>query len=137
MIRTAIIVLSLSVVLESFVTSLPLTLCLLIFLTVVLRKVEIFALAFFAGLALDVLTFGRVGLSSAFFTIVVYLIFLYEGKFELETPGFIFLTTVVTCATYLFLTGKEILFQTTFITLISAVSFFVFSLRNKKIPSYV
>jgi len=137
MIKTAVIVLCLSVILESFVTSLPLTLCLLIFLTVVLRKVEVFALAFFAGFMLDILTFGRIGLSSAFFTLVVYLIFLYEGKFELETPGFIFLTTIVASAIYLFLTGKEILLQTIFITSISAVSFFVFSLRNKKIPSYV
>lgn len=134
--KIGIIGLIIALLLESFVTTLPLTVCVIIFLAATLRRNEVFALAFFSGLFLDIFSFGRIGLSSLYFLICVQLIFLYEKKFELESPHFVFFATLAGAFGYLLISGREIILGTATVAIISGVSFFVFSLKNKKIPSY-
>src|SRR3989344_4377934 len=84
-----VLFLILSVILEASFISLPLTFSALLFWTVTTQRKEVFALAFFSGLFLDVLTFRSLGISSAYFILVILAAFLYRSKFEINTAGFI------------------------------------------------
>lgn len=126
------IFLATSILLESSVTTLPLTLLVLLFAGVATRSNNIFGLAFLSGLALDFLSFRTIGISSIYFVSFVFAIFLYQKKFEIETLHFIAVFSFLGCLGYLFLTGSgPILTQTFFITLINVLSFFIYKLLNK------
>lgn len=119
-------------VFESGVITLPLTLLILLFASVVTRSNNIFGLAFLSGLALDLLSFRTIGMSSIYFVCFVFLIFLYQKKFEIETIYFVAAFSFLGSLGYLFLTGSgSILTQTFFITLITILSFFIYKLLDK------
>ena len=134
--RIGILGLIIAVILESFGTSLPLTVCALIFLASTQRRSEVFTLAFIAGLFLDIFTFGRVGLSSLYFILCIQAVFLYDKKFELGAPNFVFFATLISSFGYLLITGRELILTTIIVSIFSTAAFFAFSLKNKKIPSY-
>jgi cell shape-determining protein MreD len=89
----ATIIFLLSLVLESSVTSLPLVFLILLCLAVLARKEWIFVLAFIAGIVLDALSFRALGQSSLYFIGYIFLVFLYEKKFEIATKYFIFIAS--------------------------------------------
>jgi len=72
-----------SVFLEGTVTTLPLTLVCLLCLTIYKREGIVFLIAFLAGLLLDILRVNMVGESSLFFVVFVFLILLYQRKYEI------------------------------------------------------
>jgi len=124
-------------VLESSITTLPLTLLILVFAGVVTRSNNIFLLAFFAGLALDFLSFRTIGISSIYFVSFVFLIFLYQKKFEIQTLHFIIIFSFLGSLFYLILTGINNFFiQSVFSAILSSLSFFIFSIFNKKTLKY-
>jgi len=127
-----------AIVLESTITTLPLVLLIILFLSVINKKKEVFVIAFFAGLLLDVLSFGRIGLSSLYFTIFVFLIFLYQRKFEIETLYFVAIFSFLGSFIYLFLEGVKYAFsQSLFATFLIVLSFLAFKKFNKKASKYV
>ncbi len=128
-----LISLFISVLLESTLITLPLTLITVIFAAVTLRKNEVFILAFFSGLMLDILTLKSVGISSLFFTLVVFLIFLYQRKFEIGTFYFFATSTFLGSLLYLIATNVNMsLPQSIFMTAASGAAFSVFNILNKK-----
>lgn len=126
-----------SVLLESTIITLPLTLLIILFSAVVLRDNDVFILAFFSGLFLDILTIGAIGLSSLFFVTFIMLIFLYQKKFEIESLSFVSIVALLGSFLYLFITSSNhlisgVLFSVIFIS----ISFFVFKKTRKKVSVY-
>jgi len=128
---------AMSILLESTLITLPLTFLIILFASVIIRKNEIFALAFFSGLFLDILAFKNVGWSSIFFVIFVFLVFLYQRKFEVETLHFVAITALIGSFIYLFIEGVSfVIVQALVATFIISASFFIFKKKNKKIFTY-
>lgn len=135
--KTIIFFLALSILLESTITTLPLSLLIILFASVKTRKSDIFLIAFVVGLLLDILAFKNIGWSSLYFTIFVYTIFLYQKKFEIMTLNFITFFGLIGSFGYLFMTGaSNIILQALICAALSSFSFFVFRKTNKKILTY-
>jgi len=83
------LLLTLALILEVASFSLPLVFVVLVAVSVVLKDNFSFFAAVLFGLLLDVLTFQTIGITSAFFTILVFLIFSYQKKFEITTNYFV------------------------------------------------
>ncbi len=132
-----LISLFLAILLEADITTLPLVLLIILFASVVIKKNEMFALAFFSGLILDIMSFGRIGLSSLYFTLFVFIIFLYQKKFEIETLHFVAIFSFFGSLGYLWIEGVSYFFlQSLFATIIVISSFIAYKSFNKKAPKY-
>lgn len=122
-----------AIIMEGTITTLPLVLLIILFLAVINRTNDVFAIAFFAGLFLDILTMGRIGFSSLFFVGFVFIIFLYQRKFEIETLYFIVIFSFLGSFIYLFLTDvRFVLIQSIFSTILLTFSFIAYKKFNKK-----
>lgn len=129
--RLIIFFLAIAILLESTLVSLPLTLLILVFASIVIRKNDIFPLAFLSGLFLDILRLGTVGMSSAYFVAMVMIVFLYQKKFEITSLNFIGVTSAVGTLGYLLATGTSYLFfQVLISTLIILASFRIARMRE-------
>ena len=136
MIGAIILSLFVAVLLESSITTIPLTLLVVFIAAVVIRKNEVFAYAFLAGLFLDLLTFRPIGISSLYFVTFVFVIFLYQRKFEIETLTFVSIFSFLGSWGYLFLEGTRFaLAQSLFAAVVAAISFLAFKAFNKKARS--
>lgn len=120
------------IILESSVTTLPLVLIFLLFLAVFVRSESVFLTAFFAGILLDALTLRTLGSSSAFFLLILFLIFLYERKFEIGTIYFVVIATFFSSLIYLLVFPTDSLLPQ--IVLCVILSFAIF-LAVKKITT--
>lgn len=89
----ATIIFLFSLFLESSVTTLPLVFLTLFCLAVLTRKEWVFVAAFIAGVLLDALSFRVLGQSSLYFILYIFLVFLYERKFEISTKYFVFMAS--------------------------------------------
>lgn len=72
-------------VLESSVTTIPLTFITLIVYTIKDRDEKILLIAFIAGLVLDILTLNTLGITSLIFVLFLSLVLLYEKKLEITS----------------------------------------------------
>lgn len=127
----------LALLLESTVTTLPLVMVMILFLAIVKRSNEVFVIAFFAGLFLDLLTLGRLGISSLYFTIFIFIVYTYQNKFEIETLNFITIFSFFGSLIYLLIQGTGlIILQSIITTIIAAASFAAYKKFNKKAPKY-
>lgn len=95
MIILLFILLLISIFLEGTVTSLPLVFLCLLCLTILLRDSWLFLVAFLAGIFLDTFALRPLGESSIFFLIVVFLILLYQRKYEINTYPFVLIASFV------------------------------------------
>lgn len=127
-----------AIVLESTIITLPLVLLLIIFAAVTLKNNDVFILAFLSGLLLDVLTLGTIGLTSAFYVLIVMLIFLYQKKFEIESVNFVSLSAFLGSFIYLFMTNSnQIGMEALSATLLMFISYIIFKKTIKKVPKYL
>ncbi len=78
-----------SLLLEGTVTTIPLVLICLLCLGIIWREAVVFPVAFFAGIIFDLLTLHSIGVTSLFFTIVLFLVFLYQRKYEINSLPFV------------------------------------------------
>lgn len=126
-----------SILFESVFTTIPLTLLIILFITIVLRESDVFIFAFLSGLLLDIFSYRALGISSAIFVTLITLIFLYQRKFEIESFNFLVLISFSGILVYLFVTGaSNLIFQTLFSTLLISFSYLVFKKTNKKKLKY-
>lgn len=128
-----VLTLVLSIILEANYISLPLTFASIVFWTVVTQRSEIFAVAFFAGLLSDALTFNFFGGTSAYLLLAILAIFLYRSKFEIQTVGFVgafcFLGSIILMA----LKGSgNIFFGSLLTSIIMIISFRVYQVYSLK-----
>lgn len=119
-----IFLLIVALMLESSVTTLSLIIPIIVVATVLLKDSIVFLLAFIFGILLDILAFKMVGVSSLFFTFLVFLILMYERKFEIQTPSFIIFSTFLSSFIFLLIFQRgNIIFQSIFSTLIGFILF--------------
>jgi cell shape-determining protein MreD len=133
----ATIIFLLSFLLESSVTTLPLVFLTLLCLAVLIRKEWIFAVAFLAGLVLDVFSFRLPGQSSLYFIVYIFLVFLYQRKFEIATKYFIFAASFFGSLIFLIIFSYNNLFLQSLISSIIGVLIFAilskFQIQSSKI----
>jgi hypothetical protein len=112
------VLLTLLTVFLSGITTVPFVIGLLVTSVVLFQKPWVFFLAFGLGLYLDLIAMRSLGYTSLTLTIFVFLVWLYERKFETQTAIFVFISTFLGSAFYLMVFGYDnILIQ----SLISAI----------------
>ena len=84
-----ILILILALFIESSIVTYPLVLGVLLMMVAFYKSSIVLWIAFFSGIVLDVLTFHVVGGSSLFFSGAMLLVFLYQRKFEIQSPVFV------------------------------------------------
>lgn len=94
-----------SLFLEGAVTNLPLVLVILLCLTIYKRDGSVFPIAFLAGFFLDIQTVQTIGASSLFFVVMVFLILLYQRKYEINSYLFVAMGSFLGSLGYLLLFG--------------------------------
>lgn len=99
-----------AVFLQGTVTTLPLTLIVLLCFLIAKRSRIVFYSAFFAGLLLDVFTLQPLGYSTAFFLIFLYLILLYEKKYEINSYPFVIVSVFLASILFGFTFGSPNIF---------------------------
>lgn len=121
-------------ILSLAITSWPIVSILLICLAFD-RKTWIFFLAFFGGIILDVMLFRFLGATPLFLATFIFLILLYEKKFEIYTLPFVFVSSFMGSALYLIIFGYNyVLQQAVASSLIAVLLFALFKgLRYKKV----
>lgn len=101
----AFILLIIALVLEASITTIPFVFLILLCLLVLSRENWVFIFAFAFGLVLDLVGFKTLGISSAFFVTFLFLVLLYQSKFEIATNAFIFFASFFGSFGYLMLLG--------------------------------
>ena len=130
----ATIVFLLSVFLESSATTLPLVFVTLLCLAVLVRKEWIFAIAFIAGVFLDALSFRVLGQTSLYFILYIFLVFLYERKFEISTKYFIIIASFLGSFGFLIIFSYEnAILQSLMSSIIGVLIFSILSRFHKNV----
>lgn len=128
---TIFIILLILFLFEVTLIQIPLLLLYLLVLAVVYRSEWIFVIGFLSGLFLDGLTMRTLGSSSLFFLIFLFLIFLYERKFELRSVGFVIMMSGLGSLFFLLIFGHELLFIQVLVSIIfGVILFLIFSFLN-------
>lgn len=130
----AIIIFLFSLFLESSITTLPLVFLTLLCFAVLTRKEWIFVIAFIAGLAVDALSFRALGQSSLYFILYIFLVFLYERKFEISTKYFIFIASFLGSFGFLIIFSyNNLVLQSLISSIIGVLIFSIFSRFHKNV----
>jgi cell shape-determining protein MreD len=101
----AIVLLLLTLILEVSLTTIPLLFLVLLCLMVLFKENWLFALAFVFGLLFDLLSFKTIGISSAFFVLALFLVLLYQSKFEIATGYFVVIASFFGSLLFLIISG--------------------------------
>lgn len=132
MILFLILLLTISVFLEGTVTTLPLSLIFLLCFLIVRRSRFIFFSAFLAGLVLDLMRVQPLGSTAIFFLTFLYLVLLYNKKYEINSYPFVAASAFLGSWLYLVIFGyTSALMQAIVSSLIAGVLFAVLSLKFK------
>lgn len=127
------VLLSIAILLEGSVTSLPLVLSALLVLAVNLRKQDVLLAAFLAGFFLDIMLVRPVGLTSIFYLCMLLLVFLYEKKYEIKSLFFVVLFGGLSSALYLMIFhSPDYFLQIVISVLIAGGLFSLLRALNKK-----
>ncbi len=120
-----------SIFLEGTITTLPLVLVCLLILTIIKRDASIFPVAFFAGLLLDTMLVHRLGGASIFFLTFVFLILLYQKKYEINSYPFVLVSSFLGGLLFLTIFGYSgAILQALVGSMIAGMLFGVVSLKN-------
>ena len=132
----AVLILIFGLILESTITTLPLLLIVLLCFMVLLKDNSLFIAAFIFGLLLDLVLFKALGLSSAFLVTFLFLVLLYQDKFEIATNSFILVASFVGSVGFLLILGyNNSVFFESVVSCLIAVLLFIFLKRFVKIDS--
>jgi hypothetical protein len=128
-----VILLSLALILEISITTLPLVLLILLVLTAVFKDNFIFILALICGSLLDLMLFRTIGFSSMFFAVSVFLVLLYQSKFEISTNSFIIFASTLGSFCFLLIYGitSNIILETLVSSAIAVLFFRALQKINK------
>ena len=99
----SLFILTVALILQTTLTTLPLVLLTLFCLTIIYKNNSIFIFAFTFGLLLDIITFKTPGFSSFFFVISLFLILIYQRKFEITTNYFVLISSFLGSIGYMLL----------------------------------
>jgi len=119
-----VILLTLFVIAVSSVTTIPFSIGLLAVASVLFKKSWVFFLAFGLGLFLDLITLRPLGYTGLVLTIFVFVLFLYERKFETQTIAFVFISTFFASLIYLWIFNFQQIFLQSLVNALFAILFF-------------
>jgi hypothetical protein len=120
----SIALLTVLTIIISGITTIPFSVGLLVLSAVIFRKSWVFFLALGLGLFLDLIMMRILGYSSLILTILVFLVFLYERKFEIQTAAFVFISTFLGSLLYLKIFDFQQIFLQSLINALFTVIFF-------------
>ncbi|MBI2074249.1 MAG: hypothetical protein HYT83_00255 [Candidatus Levybacteria bacterium] len=123
------LILLISVFAQSSVTTIPLVLNVLLVYYIVKKESWVVGAAFFSGFLLDIITLGHLGKSSVFLIIFLFIVMLYEKKFEIQTVTFVFFSSFSSSIIFLFVYGYQNIFINAFVSSIISIFFFLMLIR--------
>jgi len=122
-----------AIFLEGSVTTLPLVLICILCLTIFKRKAIIFPIAFLAGLILDILTVRVLGSASIYYLVFIFLILLYQRKYEINSYPFVAAATFLGSFGFLIIFNRgNLLLDPLFSSLVALVFFAGLRFIDKK-----
>lgn len=129
-----LILLVISIIIQSTITTIPLVFLTLLNIAVLKRESFVYPLAFTAGIVLDLMLPQTVGISSVYFVIFIFLVLSYQRKFEIQTPIFVFFSSLVGSFGHLtiFSNFDNILLQSVLSAAIGLLIFNIFDKFNTK-----
>lgn len=135
---TVFLIFLISFLLEITVTTLPLVFLTLLSVSVLNKREWVFALAFALGIVLDIFSFRLIGVSSIFFLTFIFLVFLYQKKFEIATKYFIFIASFIGSFAYLllFFANNLIILEAILSAIIGTVIFSLLQRFEKHKPKF-
>ena len=114
-------------ILSSSLTTIPLSIAILVVCAVIFRESWVFFTAFLLGLFLDLSLTRPLGQTGLVFVLIMFVISLYERKFEAKTGTFVFISTFLGSLVYLMVFKYDnVLIQSLFGALLG-ILFFKFS----------
>lgn len=116
-------ILIISLILQGSLVSFPLVFVSLFVFAVKTKSNYIFIIAFVLGLILDSLYLKPLGMTSLFFLLLFFAVFIYERKFEINSLSFIFIFSFVGSMVLFLLLGDSSVLLKSLIT--SVVTLFV------------
>lgn len=120
--------------LQATITTVPFVVGILLVWYVYTRDNKIFLSGFICGILFDILTFHQLGISSLFFTLFIFLLFLYEKKFEVMTVPFLAFSSFLGSLAFLRMFNYHgILLVSVFNVLFTILFFKVISRKQKEI----
>ena len=99
----SLILLFIALFLETSITTIPLVFLVLISATVISKEPFMFLYAFLFGLLLDLVNFNPVGASSIFFVFFLFLLLMYQRRFEIATGYFVLIAAFLGSLLYVLL----------------------------------
>ncbi len=125
---SSIILLTIALFLESTLTTIPLIFLVLLSLTVLFRNNRIFLLAFVFGMLFDLISFNILGISSLFYIIFLFLVLIYQRKFEIATNYFILISSFLGSLGFLIVLGynNSVILQAVFSSFLGFLIFKLF-----------
>ena len=124
MVIVLLVLLLLSVLLEGTVTVLPLVFICLLCMTIVTRDSFIFLPAFIAGILLDAFALRPIGETSIFLLLAVFVMLLYQRKYEINSYPFVFMASFIGSLLFLILFGYSGAFVQAIVSAVIAVLLF-------------
>ena len=123
----------LSLFLESSVTTIPFVFIVLLSFFVLERKEWVLFLALITGFFLDAITFRPLGLSGLFFSVFLFIVFIYERKFEIATVPFVLTASFIGSLFYLWIFYPKgiVVLESVFSAILGVLVFVLFSRLNK------
>lgn len=118
--------------LETTFFAVPLLLVSLIILAVLVKDPFVYFLAFILGLLFDSMTLQTLGTTSIFLLGILFLIRLYERKFETRNVPFVAMISIISLVSYLLIFGSYIFFIQ--FTVALAIAFILFLIFNRFVP---
>lgn len=119
----SIILFCLAIILST-ITTIPIIVSVILCFTVVSKSPRVFIAAFLGGLILDFFFLRTLGVTSLFMVIFIFMIFLYQRRFEIRTIPFVFLSCFIGSFIYLVMVGyNQVLIQALSSSLISVLLF--------------
>ena len=119
-----LILLTLITIILSGITTIPFSIGLLAVSAVMFKKSWVFFAALGLGLFLDLISIRHWGYTGLIFVIFVFLIRLYERKFETQTATFVFIATFLGSLIYLRIFDYQQVFLQSLINSLFAILFF-------------
>lgn len=127
------LVLFIAVFFEGSFTTIPLVLDVLLVSFVLSRDSWVFLASFLLGILLDIISLRLIGTTSIVFIILLFILTLYEKKFEVKTVYFVFLSSFFGSLIFLIVFGYDYVLQQAMISSFIAVLIFkIFGKIEKK-----
>ena len=119
----------------SGITTIPFAIALLVAAAVLFKESWVFFVAFLLGLFLDLLLLRPLAQTSLFFVFFIFIIWLYERKFETQTLTFVFAATFLGSLIYLKVFGYSNILMQSLVSALIAILFFKLLSQNSKLKS--